>query len=289
VEHEELGGRPGRGSRSVPHPISLRRTSGRGSSALLVAGRSGAPEPPGGRRSRVCPSEVVSTSIGVPYRREKRVAADDLLRRAGRPARPPARYTTRSREDRMGLTSWATRMTGDFPVPADARDQGRHRRLVRKVEAVERTRRSSMRAGLRTSAWAMRSRCCSPPYTWPTGALGIAGCPDEAEPPRRPGGHSSRRRRPIRPSPGRGTPHPVAVETEADDVDATHPKPRLEAAALGQVHRCGHSPRPGAFRGSGLRRRARGSRPSSTLMSVDLAGAIGPDDGHETHPARPSG
>ena len=105
----------------------------------------------------------------VPYSSD---STAEVITSSGGPIRnrPSTRYSTRSTSGRIGLISWVTNTTA---VPAARRRWSiscgdAWRWWARSSESSGSSHSST--AGSPTSAWATRSRCCSPPESRPTGA-----------------------------------------------------------------------------------------------------------------------
>ena len=162
----------------------------------------------------------------------QRLAGDHLVRRPGRhPALGDVHDPVEVRQDRVDVVRHHHH--AHLGLAADGAHERRHRALVGQVEAVERLVEEQQR-GRRTSAWAIRIRCCSPPDSSPMGRSTSAEASTRSmTSPMR--SSSARRRCRERREIGQRDAEPVAAEPEPHDVDPPDPQGRFEAAPLGQV------------------------------------------------------
>ncbi len=176
----------------------------------------------------------------------------------------------------MGFTSWATSMTAT-PVShtwamraATLAWLGRSR--------LSRGSSSSRSSGPVTSACAMSRRCCSPPDTWPMGRWAYAEAPTRSMTSSTRAA-SARARRAAGPVPrrrvGRGRPKRWPSRPKR-----TTSTPRMRRPGS-KLRRWGRYPMrwlawPGSTPSTSARPAARGSRPSTTRINVDLPTPLGP-------------
>src|SRR5436305_3270795 len=123
--------------------------------------------------------------------------------------------------------------------------------------------------GRRASAWAISSRCCSPPESWPIGRWAYPPAPTRSTSSRTRAAAARER------GPGSGRPH-----RSPSSPRRTTSRPRIRRDAS-KLRRCGRYPTswlacPGGRPSSRTVPRASGTRPRTALSSVDFPTPLGP-------------
>ena len=176
------------------------------------------------------------------------------------------------------MTSWATSMTAT-PVGADLGRPARRPRPGWAGRGCRGARRAAAARGRCTSAWAISSRCCSPPETCADGTVRIGRW-------RRPARSTSATRAALGTAPGssagRGSGRPQRSPSRPRRTTST-PRMRRPGRSCGAAagSRCAGWPRPAARPSTRSSPPASGHQPEDGLDQGRLAHAVGAEHGHE--------